>query len=60
MKFHLTIDNGKTSVCGITASPDKFLYNKVGFTSHLAKDHRCKKCEKKLKELKSDPSTQKN
>lgn len=46
MKFHLSYDN-KISVCGLqTNKPNTFLYNEVGFYSHLAIEYRCKKCDR--------------
>jgi hypothetical protein len=54
MKFHLDIDNSGKAACGAVANrPDTFVYNEKGFTSHLATEYRCKKCQEILEQTKS-------
>lgn len=53
MKFHLDMKNNGHAICGAVANrPHTFVYKKVEFTSHLAAEYRCKKCEQILNKSK--------
>ncbi len=45
MKYHMVGSDGKTSLCKKVAKrPDTWVMDLCGFTTHYAKDMKCKMC----------------